>query len=243
MHGWEDARRHAITVTDAGAVYPSDPHGRGSYARAENPVVRFVRTMLWPCGPGSPRGPQWCSDEATSQRCGLTGENLVAAACQEVTGYRQSAASQSASRSIARSRICGEGGISGMGGCKIGSRRGLGHAGNAGPRSAWSGSSDGTAWLCRSASLPAKVRCPAARSLIHWSIPPGDWPRVRVRSLRWAAGAGSGSAERSGAKYWPGWRRRSSASAATASWRWARVALSQSARSAIVWANTVSRCR
>jgi hypothetical protein len=28
-----------------------------------------------------------------------------------------------------------------------------------------------------------------------------------------------------------------------ASWRWARVAASQSARSAIVWANTVSRCR
>ena len=55
--------------------------------------------------------------------------------------------------------------------------------------------------------------------------------------------AGSGSAERSGEKYWPGWRRRSSASAATASWRWARVAGSQSARSAIVWANTVSRCR
>src|SRR6266487_2013577 len=114
---------------------PSDPYRRGSYARAENPVVRYIRTMLWPCEPRSPRGPQWCSDEATSQRCGLTGENLVAAACQEVTGYRQSAASQSVSRSIARSRIRGEGGISGMGGCKIGSRRGLVQAGNAGPRS------------------------------------------------------------------------------------------------------------
>ena len=47
---------------------------------------------------------------------------------------------------------------------------------------------------------------------------------MRVRSSRWALVAGSGSAERSGEKYWPGWRRRSSASAATASWRWARVA-------------------
>ena len=33
------------------------------------------------------------------------------------------------------SRIRGEGGISGMGGCKIGSLRGLVQAGNAGPRS------------------------------------------------------------------------------------------------------------
>jgi hypothetical protein len=66
---------------------------------------------------------------------------------------------------------------------------------------------------------------------------------VRARSSRWVWVAGSGSAERSGKKYWPGWRRRSSASAATASCRWARVAASQSARSAIVWANTVSRCR
>ena len=48
---------------------------------------------------------------------------------------RQSAASQSVSRSMARSRIRGEGGISGLGGCKIGSLRGLVQAGNAGPRS------------------------------------------------------------------------------------------------------------
>jgi hypothetical protein len=226
--------------------------------------------MLWPCGPGSSRGPQWCSNEATTQRCGLTGENLVAPVCwtslsaaqlarpclgpqgagllpegnrsatlarppswalmtvwivpgcglggclldkvgmlaasdtrsrarcprrgprlardrggpgrsrcrtarrcrccpggapsgpelrssaarrparhrrcrclssrsgpglQEVTGRRQSAASQSASRSITRSRIRGDGGISGLGGCKIGSLPGLVRAGNAGPRS------------------------------------------------------------------------------------------------------------
>ena len=60
--------------------------------------------------------------------------------------------------------------------------------------------------------------------MIHWSISPGGWSGVRVRSSRWALVAGAGSAERSGEKYWPGWRRRSSASAATASWRWARVA-------------------
>ena len=36
---------------------------------------------------------------------------------------------------ITRWRIRGEGGISGLGGCKIGSRRGLVQAGNAGPRS------------------------------------------------------------------------------------------------------------
>ena len=54
---------------------------------------------------------------------------------QYASGRRQSAASQSASRSTARSRMRGEGGISGLGGCKIGSLRGLGRAGNAGPRS------------------------------------------------------------------------------------------------------------
>ena len=54
---------------------------------------------------------------------------------QYASGRRQSAASQSASRSIARSRIRGDGGISGLGGCKIGSLPGLVQAGNAGPRS------------------------------------------------------------------------------------------------------------
>ena len=50
-------------------------------------------------------------------------------------GHRQSAASQSASRSITFWRICGDGGISGLGGCKIGSRPGPVQAGNAGSRS------------------------------------------------------------------------------------------------------------
>jgi hypothetical protein len=54
---------------------------------------------------------------------------------QAVPGRRQSAASQSVSRSITRWRIRGDGGISGLGGCKIGSRPGLVQAGNAGPRS------------------------------------------------------------------------------------------------------------
>jgi hypothetical protein len=54
---------------------------------------------------------------------------------QYVPGRRQSAASQSASRSIARSRMRGDGGIAGLGGCKIGSGPGLVRAGNAGPRS------------------------------------------------------------------------------------------------------------
>jgi hypothetical protein len=53
---------------------------------------------------------------------------------------------------------------------------------------------------------------------------------VTLSRLAWVAGAGS--AERSGEKYWPGWRRRSSASAAMVRRRWARVALSQSAWSA-----------
>ena len=116
-----------------------------------------------------------------TQRCGLTGENLVTPVCwtgpgaaqlaacawdnrvrvccqnrwqprrgrprrlwlssrsppghQHPPGDRQSAASQPASRSIARWRICGDGGISGLGGCKIGSRPGPVQAGNAGPRS------------------------------------------------------------------------------------------------------------
>ena len=61
---------------------------------------------------------------------------IAIASRPSMPGPCQSAASQSASRSIARSRIRGEGGISGMGGRKIGSLRGLGQAGNAGPRSA-----------------------------------------------------------------------------------------------------------
>ena len=51
---------------------------------------------------------------------------------QYASGCHQSAASQSASRSIARSRMRGDGGISGLGGCKIGSRPGPVRAGNAG---------------------------------------------------------------------------------------------------------------
>ena len=43
-------------------------------------------------------------------------------------GRRQSAASQSASRSITRCRICGDGAISGLGGCKIASLPGPGQA-------------------------------------------------------------------------------------------------------------------
>ena len=42
----------AITVTGAVAVWLTGPVRRDSCARAENPVVRFIRTMLWPCGPG-----------------------------------------------------------------------------------------------------------------------------------------------------------------------------------------------
>ena len=67
--------------------------------------------------------------------------------------------------------------------------------------------------------------------------------RPYVPQPRWLSVVGSGSAERSGGKCWPGWRRRSSASAVTARWRWARVAASQSARSAMAVAKTVSRCR
>jgi hypothetical protein len=43
----------------------------------------------------------------------------------------QSAASQSPSRSPARSSTCGDGWISGLGGCKVASRPGLGQGGNA----------------------------------------------------------------------------------------------------------------
>ena len=41
------------------------------------PVVSRVMTMLWTCGCGRPWGPQWCSKEAMTQRCGLIGENVV----------------------------------------------------------------------------------------------------------------------------------------------------------------------
>ena len=50
-------------------------------------------------------------------------------------GCRQSAASQSASRSITRSRICGDGVISGLGGCKMASLDGPVQGGKAWPRS------------------------------------------------------------------------------------------------------------
>ncbi len=40
------------------------------------------------------------------------------------------------------------------------------------------------------------------------------WPGVSVSSLAWAAVTGAGSAERSGGKGWPTWRRRYSAAAA-----------------------------
>ena len=59
--------------------------------------------------------------------------------------------------------------------------------------------------------------------MIHWSISPGDWSGMRVSSARWVPVAGSGSAERSDAKYWPGWRRRSSASARA----WLRVSVAE----------------
>ena len=45
--------------------------------------------MLWTCGLGRPCGPQWCSKEATTQRCGLTGENLVRpASCMSSSAAR-----------------------------------------------------------------------------------------------------------------------------------------------------------
>lgn len=42
-----------------------------------SPVVRAGMTMLWICGCGSPCGLQWCSNDATTQRWGLAGENRV----------------------------------------------------------------------------------------------------------------------------------------------------------------------
>ena len=41
------------------------------------PVVSRVMTTLWTCGCGRPCGLQWCSKDAMTQRCGLTGENVV----------------------------------------------------------------------------------------------------------------------------------------------------------------------
>ena len=56
-----------------------------------------------------------------------------------------------------------------------------------------------------------------------FTVEGGTWgvssPAVIVSSARWALAAGPGSADRNGAKYWPGCRRRSSASAVTASCR------------------------
>ena len=47
--------------------------GPGGYA----PLVKATTTMLWMWGRGRPCGPQWCSKEAASHRCGLTAENLL----------------------------------------------------------------------------------------------------------------------------------------------------------------------
>ena len=83
------------------------------YVEVASALVREPRAhgLMWWLSPRSPPGLQYAS------------------------GRRQSAASQSAPRFVARCRICGDGGISGLGGCKIGSRPGLVQAGNAGPRS------------------------------------------------------------------------------------------------------------
>jgi hypothetical protein len=64
-------------------------------------------------------------------------------------------------------------------------------------------------------------------------------PAVRASSARWASVAAGRSAERSGVNRCPGCRRRNSASAVTARWRWTRVAASQSARSATTRLNMV----
>jgi hypothetical protein len=61
------------------------------------------------------------------------------------------------------------------------------------------GSSDGTVWLCRSASRSANVRRLAPRSSSHWPICVVFSPAVSVSSARWALVAGAGSADRNGA--------------------------------------------
>ncbi len=52
----------------------------------QGPVVRAVITMLCTWGCGRPCGPRWCSKEATTQRWGLTGENLLRpASCRSLS--------------------------------------------------------------------------------------------------------------------------------------------------------------
>jgi len=89
----------------------------------------------------------------------------------------QCVAPQSVSRSIARSRTSRDGGISGLGGCKIGSRPDPVQAGTRG-RARRIRDLRTVIWVCRSASRPANVRCPAARFLTHWFVPSGCIPGV-----------------------------------------------------------------
>lgn len=100
----------SVQVQDGGVAVLRD--------RRRSVLTRAIRSTPASPAPGTP---------GLSPRCPL--------GLRYVPGRRQSAASQSASASITFWRTCGNGGISGLGGCKIGSRPGLVQAGNAGPRS------------------------------------------------------------------------------------------------------------
>ena len=93
----------------------------------------------------------------------------------------------------------------------------------------------GVIWCCLWPALSWNAWCLAARSPIRVAGSDG----LPSRSV---AVTGSGSAERRGSILWPGWRRRSSVSAAMARCRELPVACSQSCRSAMAWARACSRC-
>jgi Protein of unknown function (DUF664) len=78
-----EAERHWFGYHLAGAAWDA---GRELGRLQQVPVVRAVITMLCMWGCGRPCGPRWCSKEATTQRWGLTGENLLRpASCRNLS--------------------------------------------------------------------------------------------------------------------------------------------------------------
>ena len=113
---------------------PGPGRDRGRPGRSTCRMARRYRSAPGR-GPAG-RGPRSAAVRRPARRRGCRSRSSRSPpALQHGPGHRQSAASKSASRSAARCRICGDGVISGLGGCKIASLPGPGQVGNAGPRS------------------------------------------------------------------------------------------------------------
>ena len=135
-----------------------------------------------------------------------------------------------------------EGMISGLGACSIGALLNACLSGKTLPRSPQTGSSPGATSRRCSAVLVRDAGCCLARSRIHAAFSVGFPSVAGCRCSRSMLVAGIGSAERRGSIFRPGWRRRSSASAARARRREPAVACSHSWRSVMTWARVCSRC-